>query len=468
MIVVLGSGIAGLTAAYCLRGKTEHPIKVLERDPLHGGASRTVAFGDFRYDLGGHRFYTKIPHVQQFLIDLLGDDLITVGRISRIYMNGKFIHYPLAGFDVLRALGPVKSAGIMANYAMTKLRERIAPTPDDTFEQWAVKRFGRKLYEIYFKVYTEKLWGVPCAELSSDFANQRIKGLSFREAVRDAVFKKSDTSTLVKQFIYPRLGFGMIVDRLIEGWTEPDALLCGTPATRIVHSDRRIRRIEGGSGAVAFDVQDCISSIAMDDFVRMMDPAPPQEVLHAAAALRYRDMVLLFATFNAPQVTHDHWVYCSDADCLFSRFHEPKNWSAEMAPPDKTGLVIEFFCQEGDDLWAAESEWLFEQSIAKLREMGIIKEGTEEGFDIQRIRKAYPVYNVGYGRHVDRILGYLRQFENLHSIGRNALFRYTSSDIYIDMGIKAAENILGHNHEIESIGTESEYAEHGKFRPLSK
>ncbi|MEW6359752.1 MAG: NAD(P)-binding protein [Planctomycetota bacterium] len=468
MIVVLGSGITGLTAAYCLRGKTEHPVKVLERDSVHGGASRTVTFGDFRYDLGGHRFYTKMSHVQQFLADLLGDDLITVGRISRIYMNGKFINYPLAGFDVLRALGPMKSAGIVANYAMTKIREGIAPTPDDTFEQWAVKRFGRTLYEIYFKIYTEKLWGVPCGELSSDFASQRIKGLSFREAVRDAVFKKSNAATLVKQFFYPRLGFGMIVDKLIEGWTEPDELLCNTPATMIAHNGRRIERIEGGNGKVGFDVQECVTSIPMDDFVRMMDPAPPQEVLHAADALRYRDMVLLFATFNTPQITPDHWVYCSDADCIFSRFHEPKNWSAAMAPPDKTGLVIEFFCQTGDGIWTAQPAHLFEQSIAQLRKMGLIQKGMEAGFDVQRICKAYPVYTLDYRGHVDCILSYLRRFDNLHSIGRNALFRYTSSDIYIDMGIKAAENILGHDHEIEAIGTEREYAEDGKFRPLSK
>lgn len=467
MIVVLGAGMAGLTAAYTLRGKTTHPIKVLERDPVHGGASRTIAFDGFRYDLGGHRFYTKMPHIQKFVEDLVGKDLVTVDRVSRIYLNHRFINYPLAAFDVLRALGPIKSSQITLDYAFTKVKECLSPSPDETFEQWATKRFGRKLYDIYFKVYSEKLWGVPCGELSSDFANQRIKGLSFREAVRDALLKKSDATTLVKRFIYPRLGFGMIPDRLVEGWTAPDELLLSTPATRVVHNGSRIERVIGRDGEVEFKSHAVVSNIAMDDLVRLMDPAPPAEVRAAADALRFRDMVVLFATFRVPQITPDHWVYCSDADCPFGRFHEPKNWSAEMAPADRTGLAIEFFCQAGDATWTADPKDLFETSIAQLERMGLIEKAAADRFDVQRIRKAYPVYRVGYRSHVDAVLGYLKRFENLQSVGRNALFRYTSADVYIDMGIKAAENLLGRRHDVASLGSEGGYAEDGKFRPLS-
>ena len=462
MIVVLGAGIAGLSAAEGLRGKTPLPIKVLERDLVPGGASRTVHFGEFRYDLGGHRFYTKKAHVQEFVERLLGQDLLTVDRVSHIAFNGRLVSYPLSAVDALSAMGPWRACLAGGDYLATRVREAVRPSPGKTFEEWTVSRFGRRLYDTYFKGYSEKIWGIPCDTLSADFAEQRIKGLSLREMVRDALTRRSRSTTLVRHFLYPRLGFGMLTDRMAENLEAPDEVLCGMPAGRICHQAGKILAVE--SRGVRFPVSHCVSSIAMDDMVRLMDPAPPSAVVQAAQALRYRDLVVLFLTFEREQITDDHWIYFPDTDCPFARFHEPKNWSPAMAPDGKTGLVVEFFCQEGDALWTAPAEDLRRAALEYIEHLGMAKADEAGPCDIQRITKAYPVYEVGYRPHVDVVLDYLSQFENLQCVGRNALFRYTSSDHYIDMGLRAADNILGARHDVVRIGTEAGYAEDGRFQ----
>lgn len=461
MIVILGAGVAGLTVAEALRGRTSLPIKVLERDAVVGGASRTVRFGEFRYDLGGHRFYTKKANVQALVERLIGPDLLTVERVSHIYFRGKMVDYPLTPLNALGALGLGQALSAGCGYLAIRLKEVLRPCPELTFEQWAVSRFGRPLYRAYFKGYTEKLWGVPCHRLSADFAEQRIKGLSVREIIRDALFRRSGATTLVRRFLYPRLGFGMIPEKMASGWTPPNEVLCNTPAERVLHDGRRIVAVE--AGGTRFPVTHCASSLPMDELLRLLEPKPSPEVLRAADALRYRSLVTLFVTFRRPQLTKDHWIYFSDPDCPFSRLHEPKNWSSAMAPPDRTGVVLEFFCQRGDETWNASANELLSRALAYLERAGIARADEAEDCDVQRLAKAYPVYELGYRDHVAKVLGYLGEFENLHSVGRNALFRYTSADHYIDMGMSAAENILGGRHDVARIGTEQEYAEDGEF-----
>jgi protoporphyrinogen oxidase len=232
VIVILGGGIAGLSAAETLRGRTELPIKLLERDAVIGGASRTVRFGGFRYDLGGHRFYTRKANVQALVERLVGPDLLTVDRVSHIYFRGKMVDYPLTAMNALSALGWGRAFVAGCGYFANRVKEAFRPSPGLTFEQWAVSRFGRPLYRAYFKGYTEKLWGVPCDRLSADFAEQRIKGLSLREVIRDALFKRAKATTLVRHFLYPRLGFGMIPEAMAAGWQPPNELLLNSPAEK--------------------------------------------------------------------------------------------------------------------------------------------------------------------------------------------------------------------------------------------
>jgi len=462
-IVVAGAGVAGLSAAYRLQGSADVPFVVFESAPYVGGHSRTVQYKDFRFDLGGHRFYTKKPEVQALIESLVGDDLLQVDRLSRILFRGRFVNYPLSAFNTLKAVGLFGAARAIFDYGGMKLRKAFsAPAPEETFEQWALNRFGGYLYNIYFKIYTEKTWGVPCSELSADFAEQRIKGLSFREAVRDAILRKSADESLVRRFIYPRYGFGQIPDAMARSVSGPNAVLTGHTVVGVEHDGRRVtsvtaRRPDGGT--VRQPCCEFINCIAVDELVGLLRPQVPPEVTEAARALRYRSLVVLLLVVDVEQVSPDHWIYVPSPEIGFCRLHEPKNWSRDMAPPGKTALVLEYFCQQGDPVWQRRPADLAAEATADLATMGLVRPEQASDCTVMRLPKAYPVYNLGYREPLGVVTGYLASFENLYNIGRNATFLYTSSDHYMDMGLKAAENVLGHNHNLNEIGRGKGYAE---------
>jgi protoporphyrinogen oxidase len=461
---VLGAGLTGLTAAYVLH-RNGAPVQVFEADCVPGGASRTVRYDGFRFDLGGHRFYTKNQRVLDLVRELLGDELITVDRVSRIYLEGKFVDYPLSFFSALAGLGATRSLAVAGSYVAQKIRgiPLIHHRRDEehTFEQWVVNRFGRRLYEIYFKPYSEKVWGVPCSELGADFAAQRIKGMSFRAALRSMLLPaKNAPATLASRFIYPRLGFGRIPEQMAAA-LPVGALHLNSPVLRVEHDGRRVTAAICRSDAreARFKAANFISTIPVSDFVHALSPAPPPVVLEAADGLRYRALVIAFLTLDREQVTPDHWIYFSSADVFFGRMHEPKNWSPAMAPAGRTGLVVELFCFETDPVWTEPEEALLKRVAKRLAELRLIEEKQVSGGCIVRLPKAYPLYVNDYRRRMRTILDFLRRFGNLQSAGRNGLFRYTSGDWYIDMGIKAAENLLGRHHDLMTVGAEQEYAE---------
>jgi protoporphyrinogen oxidase len=462
-IVIAGAGMAGLSAAYRLQGAADVPFVVFERAPYIGGYSRTVTYKDFRFDLGGHRFYTKKANVRELVEKLVGDDLLEVDRVSRIMFRGRFVNYPLSAFNTLKAVGLAGAGKAVADYAAVRLRRILSgATPEETFEQWALNRFGRYLYEIYFKVYTEKTWGVPCTELSADFAEQRIKGLSFREAVKDALLRRSEDESLVRRFIYPRYGFGQIPDAMARSVQDPNKVLTEHAVVGVEHDAERIRAVAATRRDGGILRQPCcefINCIPVDELVGLLRPAAPPEVIEAAKALRYRGLVILFLVLDVEQVSPDHWVYVPSPEIGFCRMHEPKNWSPEMAPPDRTGLVLEYFCQQGDAVWQRAPEALAAEAARDLGRIGLVEPGRVRDQTVVRLPKAYPVYTLGYRRDLDIVTGYLGRFGNLYNIGRNASFLYTSSDHYIDMGLKAAENVLGHTHDLDEIGREKGYAE---------
>lgn len=463
MITIIGAGLSGLTAGYVL-AKANQPCRIFEREPFIGGLARTVAFRDYLFDLGGHRFYTKLPDVQEFVEELLGEDLIAVNRSSSIYLRGRLIAYPLRALNAMLSLGLVDSAHVGWDYLIEKLSQlgRELP-PERNFEEWAVRRFGRRLYEIYFKTYSEKVWGVPCPELSPDFADQRIRGLSFSEAVKNALFRrKPKATTLIARFFYPKRGFGMIPDALAARLPE-GTVVTSSEVVKVSHSGDRITSIDAATpeGIIGHKVTNLISSIPLTTFVRLLEPPPPKEVMEAAAQLRYRDMVIVFLGINKPQVSADHWRYFPSEDVPFARFHEPKNWSALMAPPERTSLVVEYFANRGDDCWNMADRVIVDLTVRHLERLGLMTAGELESSLVLRLSHVYPLYTVGYRAHAERVLEYLGGFSNLQCIGRPARFLYTSSDHYILMGIKAAHNILGANHDLSSIGTEKKYAEEG-------
>lgn len=461
-VAIIGAGIAGLSAAWRLQQDGSMRFAAFEKSGHVGGYCRTYRHGECLFDLGGHRFYTKKEHVQRVVEQVLGDDLALVDRRSRIVFNGHFVDYALSAFNSLRALGPFGAAHAVWEYGVRKASNMFrAGVEEKTFEDWCLNRFGRYLYDVYFKPYTEKIWGVDCTELSADFAEQRIRGLSFREAVRDALLRRNESSSLIRRFTYARRGFGQITDNMAAAVRSPNEILTNHAVKAVHHEDGLVTEVvaAGPDGDVMRPCGHLVNSAPVDELVRMLCPSPPEEVLAAARRLRYRDMVIIFVELEMPRVSPDHWVYIPSRDVKLARFHEPKNWSAAMAPADSTGLVLEFFCQAGDWVWGRDADELLQEALGDLASLDLVSPDAVSGFRAVRLRKAYPVYYMGYEEPLRVVTEYLSRFDNLLSIGRNATFLYTSSDHYIDMGLKAAENILGHDHDLDGVGREAGYAE---------
>ena len=460
MTAILGAGLTGITAAYVLN-RHHVPARLFEAESVHGGASRTVQFDGFRFDLGGHRFYTKNREILELTTELLGEDLLTIQRRSRIYLWGKLVNYPLSFFNALSALGLFGAVAVATSYAVERFRRLFRHREDRSFEDWVVGHFGRKLYDIYFRPYSEKVWGVPCTQLKADFAAQRIKGLSFREAVQNMLSRKRDSApSLVSRFLYPRLGFGQIPEAMVA--TLPaEAMRLRSRVIRLNHDGSRVTGVvcTDGRSETCHEAANVVSTIPLSDLVRVLSPPAPAAVREAAAGLRYRDMIVVFLTLDREQVTPDHWVYFSTDDVFFGRMHEPKNWSAAMSPPGKTGLVIEVFCFEDEPVWDEPAESLARRVAKRLAELELIREDEVSGSTVVRLRKAYPLYVGDYAARLDVVFEYLSSLRNLQTAGRNGIFRYTSADYYMEMGVKAAENILGKKHDLRDVASAQTYAE---------
>jgi len=451
MNIVIGGGLSGLSAAWLLK-KRGASVLLFEKEQALGGTARTMQHDGFRFDLGGHRFYTKDAEVLSLVESLLGDEIVQVHRKSSIFMAGRFVDYPLTFMSAFKGLGWWKVARVGGSYVAASVEAGLRTATPQTFEEWCVGRFGRALYQIYFKPYTEKIWGIPCETISADFATQRIRGLSMRAAIRNMFLKGANgPTTLVSAFLYPRTGFGRIAERLAHGLGPADVRTGAERVTEVV--------VRGQGRVVTRECAQLITSMPVSELALKLQPSAPAAVLDAARRLRYRDMVIVFIALDREHVTDDHWIYFSEERFSFGRLHEPKNWSPAMAPPGKTGLVLEFFCSEGDSTWRSEAETLVARAGRELDEIGLIRRDEIIGHRLVRLRRAYPLYQVGYLEHLRTVRDFLARFANLHCVGRNGLFRYTSGDYYIAMGLRAAENALGASHDLWQIATTPQYAE---------
>jgi protoporphyrinogen oxidase len=461
--VILGAGPAGLAAGYALAraGKT---VRVYEQAPVVGGLARTVERDGFRFDIGGHRWFTKKDELNQFLVDLLDDELVLVDRISRIYLDGKYVDYPLRVGNVLGRIGPVTSARALGDFVVAQAAQRLSGKPIVSLEDAYVAQFGRTLYEIFFQRYSEKVWGKDCTELSGDWVAQRSRGLSLFTAVREAI-KPSDATveSLVDRFMYPRLGYGRISERMAEeieqrggqvhlGWRVVAAHHDGHALCSITVSDGAQEQVVEGD---AF-----ISSIPMTELAQILSPAADDGVLAATDVLTYRDLVTVHLLLDRPRVTEDTWVYVQDPNVSFARLHEPRNWSPAMAPAGKTSLVLEFFCDQGDSLWARSDAELIDLGVRDLAQQLHFIEPNDviDGFAV-RSRDAYPRYGVGYGAAVDTVKAHLRGYRNLQIVGRGGTFRYNNTDHAIETGLLAAAGILGDTVDVDRVNSEPAYLE---------
>lgn len=474
-VAIIGAGPAGLTAAYLLTkaGKT---VTVIEKDRVYvGGISRTVEHEGFRFDIGGHRFFSKSQEVVDLWNEILPDDFIQRPRMSRIYYEGKFYSYPLRAFEALFNLGIIRSTLCMASYVKAKA---FPNTKVRSFEDWTVNQFGWKLYSIFFKTYTEKVWGMPCDEMSADWAAQRIKGLSLGAAVFDGL-KRSlglnkrpndgmETKTLLETFRYPRLGPGMMWD------AARDKVVAGGNHVLMGHSFKQLTQDQksgrwrltasGPDGDIIIDAGDVISSAPMRELAARIYPLPAC-ALGAAPQLKYRDFLTVALMIKSPDLFPDNWIYIHDSKVKVGRVQNFRSWSPEMVPDADIACVgLEYFCFEGDGLWSSSDADLIELAKKEMAILGLCRPDDVVGGAVVRQEKAYPVYDDSYAANVETMRSELEEkYPALHMVGRNGMHRYNNQDHAMMTAMLTVRNILAGErvYDIWGVNEDAEYHESG-------
>lgn len=468
--VVIGAGPAGLTAAHHL-SKHGHAVTVLEADPEYvGGISRTVAYKGFHFDIGGHRFFSKSDRIEALWREILPNDFLERPRSSRIYYAGKFFAYPLKPFQALVSLGLFESVRCALSFAWAQLNPVRNPR---NFEEWVTNQFGARLYRIFFKTYTEKVWGMPCTEISADWAAQRIKGVSLVSAVLNALrpprASNPDTiKSLISTFRYPRKGPGMLWDACAAQMQAMGGTLrLGrrvTALTRERATGRWMVRHEGQDGATEqLEADHVISSAPLREIAHSLTPALPAEALAAADKLSYRDFLTVAVILRDRGTFHDNWIYVHDDSVKVGRIQNFKSWSPEMIPdPNLTCYGLEYFCFEGDGLWDSSDESLIERAVDELEALGLASRADHVDACVVRQKKAYPVYDDAYATNVQLIRDALSQAHGgLHLVGRNGMHKYNNQDHAMMTGLLVAENIVegAAVHDPWRVNEDAEYHE---------
>jgi protoporphyrinogen oxidase len=476
---VIGAGPAGLTTAYCLTKETPS-VLVIEKDPAYvGGISRTVRYKDFLFDIGGHRFFSKSKEVVDLWREILPDDFIARPRLSRIYYGGKYYSYPLSAFEALRNLGLVTSAACMLSYAYAKAAPIAEPR---SFHDWVRNQFGERLFQIFFKTYTEKVWGMSCDEISADWAAQRIKGLDLRVAVTNALKRslglgrkarpgeepgEDVVKTLIETFQYPRRGPGMMWEAAaakIEA--RGGRIRMGRELERLSHdAGRGLWTIEVTTAAGApetYTARHVVSSAPVRELVAKIAPAPIS-LLHARA-LRYRDFLTVALMVDKPDLFPDNWIYIHDPSVKVGRVQNFRSWSPEMVPHGMTCLGLEYFCFEGDGLWSTPDADLVALAKREIAQIGLIGEADVVDGCVVRQPKAYPVYDEDYREHVATIRRDLEgSYPSLHLVGRNGMHKYNNQDHAMMTAMLTARNILAGEriYDTWQVNEDAEYHEAG-------
>ena len=464
---IVGAGPAGLAAAHDLAKRGRCSV-VFEQDDQVGGLSRTVNYRGYRFDIGGHRFFTKSEQVEALWREVLSEDFLRRPRMSRIHYRGRFFSYPLRPMNALFGLGVVTSLRVLLSF----LRRKISPTkPETSFEDWVVNRFGYVLYNIFFKTYTEKVWGISCQELSADWAAQRIRNLNLGRAVLSAVGigrRSRDVASLIEEFDYPRYGPGQMYEAMAEKAVAGGAdIRIRHRLTKVRHRNGRITGVEVATPAGVFDVPAAhlISSMPLSELVLALDPPAPPPVLEAARGMRYRSILTVDLILGVPEVLPDTWVYLHAPEVRASRLQLYKNWSREMVPdPSKSTLGLEYFCFEEDALWTETEEKLIEIAKEDLRTLNLVDLSLVEDACVIRYPKAYPMYESGYAERVRTIRTHLEQFPNLVCIGRYGQFRYNNMDHAIMTALLGVRKLLGEDVNPWAVNEEAEYQEEQRHR----
>ena len=461
-IAVLGAGPAGLTAADVL-ARTGSPGVVLEAEGSVGGIAKTVEFNGYRFDLGGHRFYTRLEPIRRLWLETLGEEFRLRRRLSRIYYRERFLNYPLRADDVFRKLGPWESMRCALSYVRSLLRFRGAEPK--TFEEWIVSRFGRRIYDNFFRSYTEKVWGVPGSEIQAEWAAQRIQGFSLLQALLGIVrpSRGKPAPTVIDEFHYPRLGPGQMWEAFrsrVESHGVPVLLYQRCAAIR--HRGGRVTSVlvESDGHLREQAVDGVVSTLALPDLIEAFEPAPPQGVREAASRLRFRNLCLVALMIEGENVFPDNWIYLHDPKTRAGRVQNFGAWSEGMVPSGKSCLGVEYFCFSDEDIWRMPDTEAVELAASELAAIGLIDaDQVIDGVKV-RVPRAYPMYDPGYREAVAEIRGYLEHFSNLATCGRNGLHRYNNQDHSMATAILATMNLIdGGSRDVWSVNTRGEYLE---------
>ena len=476
-VAIIGAGPAGLTAGYLLT-KQGKSVAIIEKDATYvGGISRTVEHEGYRFDIGGHRFFSKSQQVVDLWNEILPDDFIQRPRMSRIYYEGKFYSYPLRAFEALNNLGILRSTSCMISYGLSKL----FPIRDvKSFEDWTSNQFGRRLYSIFFKTYTEKVWGMPCNEMSADWAAQRIKGLSLWGAVSDGLKRSlglnkwpndgQAVKTLLETFRYPRLGPGMMWDaardRIVA--TGKGQVLMGHALKQLAAvgangADGWRLAAEGPGGEIVIRAAHAISSAPMRELAARLHPLPATTL--QANRLRYRDFLTVALMVEGKDLFPDNWIYIHDSKVKVGRVQNFRSWSPEMVPDESMACVgLEYFCFEGDGLWSMADGDLVALATREMEILGLLDPGKVKGGAVVRQEKAYPVYDEDYAANVEAMRRELEaRHPTLHLVGRNGMHRYNNQDHAMMTAMLTVENILAGARVYDTwcVNEDAEYHEAG-------
>jgi protoporphyrinogen oxidase len=461
-VIIIGAGPAGLTAAYKL-AQAGCDVQVFEAGNHVGGLARSFELWGQIVDCGPHRFFSSDKIVNDFFLEVVKDDFVPVSRLTRIYYRNKFFHYPLKVGNVLTNLSPLEVLQILFSY----LKQTIFPFKNPkTFEEWVVNKFGRKLFNIFFKNYTEKLWGIPCANIDADWAAQRIKQFSLMEAMKSAVFGGSKTKhkTLVEEFAYPKHGTGTIYQKMkakIEEWNGKVNL--NQPVEKVLVKNHKAIGVKMKSGEEFF-ADEIISTMPLTLMVAGLGKAP-QNVIEACRKLYYRNTILVYAEVDSKKLFPDNWIYVHMPEVKHGRITNFRNWSKELYGDKQTSILcLEYWCFENDEIWKTDDVDLGKIAAEELVRIKLIAP-TDKILNtaVVRLPRCYPVYETGYMQHLSIIKNYLDTFENLRVIGRYGSFKYNNQDHSMLMGLLAAKEIAeGSNQNLWSINSDSEYQEAGK------
>jgi protoporphyrinogen oxidase len=447
-VIIFGAGPAGLTAAQALLERKTTPF-IIEKGNKVGGAARTETYKGFRFDIGGHRYYTKLKEVEELWHKMLPKDFPSIARRSRIYYQDRFYNYPLEPFNTLQNLGLLESTLIFFSY----LKARISPSPRiETFEDWIVHRFGRRLYETFFRRYTEKVWGISCQDLRADWAEQRIRGLSLHSVVTDFFRSSNSIKTLIKEFNYPLLGSGLMWERFQEEVEGQGGRIQFN--TRILSLEARgdtIREVHVQKEKTTSSLtgNQFISTIPLRELLCRINPAPPLEVLEASRQLKHRAFIQVGLIIRRNPLFPEQWLYIHYPGVKVARIQNFRNWSPAMIPdPKKTSLGLEYFCDEGDEFWNKPDQELIELAKHELEKINLAEVAEVEDGVVFRQANAYPVYDPDYRQQIKMIRGYLSKYENLQTIGRNGIHQYNNMDHSMLVALRAVENIFGGKRDL--------------------